>query len=386
MTMRTHFRPLVSFVLLGTAGLLTGCDTLARSQGKFTVVNALGEKAIPDDQGSAFPSDAAWRDSRSKPLIKIGYRNPFTGKLIDLGTDSKESRQSYYMIVDVTNAIKNPRLGAGDDAEYRKRLHALADLLLVAADWNGEVYWRHLTTFLETYDSANKASRAALGAAIAATFISPVLGASLAGVALVTDTFVTDYTGQINVDVYAALREATSLTRERLRNEISRKIIEGETSGNSLSDVFALAYDYSFTYSIKGALHAVKEQKDELRNLLITGESTWKAPFADETLRYNIMLLEGGKITDPTKKAAIKKAKEARDKRREAEAVSQNKIDEETRKTREHEAETKRLKAEEERNMQKRKTEESKPQATPQDKAISRTFPSIANTTSQGSF
>lgn len=271
-----------SLATLGACTLLTGCDTLARSQGKFGVAGALGTEAIGNGEVFApFGCKGTWAEG-DKPFIKIGYRDPFSGKLVDLGRQTSESRQSYYMIIDMTNAIKNPRLGAADDEDHRRRLQALADLLLIAADWNGEVYWRHLTTFLEAYDSARTSSRAALGAAIAGAFISPVLGASLAGGALVLDTFVTDYTGKIDVDVYAALRDATSVKRDVLRNQISQAIRKGEAKGDSLSDVLVLAYDYAFTYSIKGALHTVSEQKDQLKNLLITGDSPWKVAYEDE--------------------------------------------------------------------------------------------------------
>lgn len=284
---RKFVSALVIVNLVGAAAGLSGCDTLARSQGKYPVVSAFGGQAIEKGAAFVFPDDQAVLDARGQPLIKIGYRDPFTGKLADLGENSTASKQSYYMIVDMTRAIENPRLGAGSDDElYRKRLAALADLLFVAADWNGDVYWRHLTTFLETYDSANKAAQAALGAAIAGTFISPVLGASLAGAALATDTFVSDYTGQIDVESYAVLRSATSLTRAKLRSEATRKINEGDLSANALSDILVIAYDYAFTYSIRGALAAAEEQKVQLEQLLITGDSTWKPFFDGANLRY----------------------------------------------------------------------------------------------------
>lgn len=282
----------------------SGCDTLARSQGKFPVATALGASAIDKGEFFEYPSGTVWRDSAGEPIVKIGYRCPFTGKLINMSRESNESRQSYYMVIDVTNAVKHPRLGAADEETARERLRALADLLLLAADWNGEVYWRHLTTFLEVYGTAKKTSQAALGAAIAGTFISPVLGASLAAGALIIDTGVSDYTGQINVEAYAALRESTSLKRAKLRAEIRDKI-NSKTAG-SLSDVLVLAADYAFSYSIKGALHAVGEQEVQLKNMLITGQSSWQPYFKSEILRHKMQQVDAGLVTG-TAATAIRK-------------------------------------------------------------------------------
>lgn len=341
---------LVVVNLVGAAAGLSGCDTLARSQGKYPVVSAFGGQAIDNSTAFVFPDGKAALDASGQQLIKIGYRDPFTGKLADLGKNSTASQQSYYMIVDMTRAIENPRLGAGSDDElYRQRLAALADLLFVAADWNGDVYWRHLTTFLETYDSANKAAQAALGAAIAGTFISPVLGASLAGAALATDTFVSDYTGQIDVESYAVLRSATSLTRAKLRSEATRKINEGDLSANALSDILVIAYDYAFTYSIRGALAAAEEQKVQLEQLLITGDSTWKPFFDGANLRYLKSQVDRG-IIEGKEAERITTKWDAQEKAREESESFTRKIAHEQQKKQFANAEKERILAEQERD------------------------------------
>jgi hypothetical protein len=178
---------------LAAAGVtgLGGCDNLARSRGQFQLVGAFGDSAIGaeghplnkdlfvpklDDQGNE-------TEPRTQvPLVKVGHRDPWTGKLLTLTPGSTWSKQSSYMVVDVTNVMRDPTLGsAGDSAKFRTRLMALADLLLVAADANGEVYWRHLTTYLAAHKTVSRTGQVAVGAGTAASFISPVLGASIAG-------------------------------------------------------------------------------------------------------------------------------------------------------------------------------------------------------------
>ncbi|MBL9118412.1 MAG: hypothetical protein JNL80_00690 [Phycisphaerae bacterium] len=264
-----------------------GCDSLARSQGKFPVASAFGPTAIAaygepsDPRLYATPMDV--RDGKPVPLVRIAYRSPWDGDVINT-PDAKTgwSAESYYMVIDVTNAIKHPSFGTSTPAEYRAKLALIAEMLLTAADWNGEVYWRHLTTFLETYDALDAAARAAFGASIAGAFISPVLGASLAGGALLVDTFVGEYTSNLNVDEYAALRDAASTYRQKLKGEILQSIEAARPGSTAFNTVLHKSYDYAFTYSIKGAIHAAQQQNAQLKNLLISGESSWKQYFKDE--------------------------------------------------------------------------------------------------------
>lgn len=326
----------LTMAMILTSICLMGCDALSRSQGKFAIVNALGDRALGDSAGAvSFPSDDPWKAKDDVHLVKIGYRNPISGKLVDLSKDSKASRESYYMVIDVTNAIREPRLGAStDDHEYRRRLYLLADLLFTAADWNGEVYWRHLTTFLETYEASKSASRAALGAAIAGTFISPVLGAALAGGALAVDTFVVDYTSRIDVDSYAALRKATSLERARLRHLAARIKDGSDDRVQSLADVLVLGYDYAYTYSIKGALHIVQKTQDDFEHLLITGESTWQGDFTDAIMQQKRSQDQRG-LLSPAESEKVKAYFKAQDERIASDAAAQKRIDDDVRATQE---------------------------------------------------
>jgi len=349
---------------------------LARTQGKFPIASSFGERAIGTDGNPL--SDTLWIDkldgygntvmrvtadnervAERVPLVRVGYRHPGSGRLIntrDGWPSVKEyQKESYYMVIDVTNAVRDPRLGAGNnDVEFRKRLQALAEMLVIAADWNGEVYWRHLTTFLETQKAAQATGKAAIGAAIAGSFISPVLGASLAGAALVTDTFIEEFTSSLNVDEYAKLRDAATTHRKVKRDELFNAVNSSGEDQDKLNRILQLANDYAFTYSIKGALQSVSKTEAEMREYLITGESSWRVYFQDEIDRYQIQRLDRGEIpAGSTEHARLTNLKAERERRSSDVRASEEKIRSEERLRRVAEAEIQRLKAEQELHEQR---------------------------------
>lgn len=301
---------------LAAAGVtgLGGCDNLARSRGQFQLVGAFGDSAIGaeghplnkdlfvpklDDQGNE-------TEPRTQvPLVKVGHRDPWTGKLLTLTPGSTWSKQSSYMVVDVTNVMRDPTLGsAGDSAKFRTRLMALADLLLVAADANGEVYWRHLTTYLAAHKTVSRTGQVAVGAGTAASFISPVLGASIAGTGLLADTLAREWTEDINVEAYAVIRKATSTHRDVLRQTVVDAAANAEPGKASVDLVLRRAYDYAFSYSIQGALASVEAQKIELDKVLISGESTWAGILARQDIEILRARVKSGKLTGTDKTAA----------------------------------------------------------------------------------
>lgn len=286
--------------LLAAALLLpaAGCDTLARSQGKFPVAVALGSTAL--DAASSEPKDPRLKvvdGSQTSWLVRVAYRSPWDGSLINRANGKQDwDEQSYYMVIDVTGLLLRSDLGAGTDGNaFRSRLSAVAELLLVAADWNGDVYWRHLTTFLETYKALDAAAQAAYGAAIAGAFISPVLAASLAGGGLAIDTFVGSYTSSLNIDEYAELRASVSTYREALRGEILREASAAEIGSGAVASVLQKCYDYAYSYSIKGAIHASQVQNTELTNLLVTGQSRWEQFFSNSRDEHVKQAIRDGK-------------------------------------------------------------------------------------------
>lgn len=348
---------------------LSGCDNLARSQGKFPVASTFGAGAI-HPEGNPL-NELLWVPALDKdgkvtsektPLVRVAYRDPFSGRLKNPAglTELEYKRQSYYMVIDVTNVIRDPQLGsAGNNAQYRQRLRLIAEMLVAAADWNGDVYWRHLTTFLETQKAARSASQAALGSSIAASFINPVLGASLAGGALTIDTFVEDYTSSLDVDDYAKLREAAALKRRSKRDELFEAVQSASGGTGSLDRVLQLSYDYAFTYSIKGALQAAGETKEQLEQFLITGESSWAAYFDDEIRRHKVSQLLAGKLS-AQEAEKVQQAYQADIENEKAELQAQRDIAAQERQKRVAEAETERLKAEQMRYEQQMLTDKAK--------------------------
>lgn len=301
--LNVRFGVVMSGILMAT-GFLTGCDNLARSQGKFPIASSFGSEVLSDESVPLNPHlfvprlDKNGVEKEKVPLVRVAYRSPWDGKVINT-TDAKEwDKQSYYMVLDVTNLARDPSLQSiTDPVERKKAYRAVAEMLVVAADWNGDVYWRHLSTFLETYQAANNSAKTLYGGAIAGAFISPVLAASLAGTALTVDTFVTDFTGRLDINDYADLRVASSIKRTALKEEMFSKLDNVAAGKETLNQVFHLAYDYAFTYSIKGALKAASKNAEELEAFLITGESKWSPWFTDAVDRYEEERMRRGKLS-----------------------------------------------------------------------------------------
>jgi len=201
--------------------------------------------------------------------------------------------EGLYIVVDVGPALRDPGLGtrsspdqsgaANEMYSYNDRLVAIAETLIIAADYNGETYWRHLTAFLKTYEASQAATTAATGAGAAAAFIAPPLSASLTGGALLVDAFVGEYTSGLEINNYAALREATSIYRKALRHQLLTTAREASAKEGGLAEVLALAHEYAFSYSIQGTIAASQRQTAELKNLLEGKTSDWSNTFGGKS-------------------------------------------------------------------------------------------------------
>jgi hypothetical protein len=202
------------------------------------------------------------------------------------------SDHNVYVVVDVANAMRIPHLGAYNSKGefdldmYRRRLGKIGNLLIQAADRNGDVYWRNLSTFLEYVGAVESAAKAAQGAGIAAAFISPVLGAALAGSGVATDAFFDDVTDSFDVETYAQLRESASTKREIMAKRIHTAVASATPQKGGLESVIRGANDYAYSYSLKGTIYITKEEDDKLKDLLITGESSWSVYFLEDRIRY----------------------------------------------------------------------------------------------------
>ena len=280
-----------------------------------------GTTAFPlfgDNGQQPHPNSVDYKERRYIPLVRIGIRPTLTTSDRFLNgpydgarhkTAHRWSDHSAYMVIDVANASRIPHLGAYKELDstqgteldlvaYRRRLGKIAYMLIHAADQNGDVYWRNLTTFLEYIGSLESAAEAAQGAGIAATFISPVLGAALSGGGLAADAFVADLTDEFNVETYAELREAVATSRDVIRGKIHDAVEVAMPEKNGLESVLRLANDYAYSYSLKGTINLTKDEDEKLKDYLVTGDSSWRAYFLDEQLRYLRAKLVGASTED----------------------------------------------------------------------------------------
>lgn len=250
--------------------------------------------------------------SLKDPLVRIGYWRPgyiayphwtrpidWDRFLVDI--ESTEDLGEAFMIIDISPLHQNMSLGAGSRSEvFQRRLAGIAELLLVAADHNGEIYWRLLVANLETLDLAESASDILIGGGIPSAFISPALGATLTGLGLLIDMFEESYIDGLDVNDYAALRESASLYRNALRLKIYKEIDSARPGQYAVQAVLALANDYAFTYSIKGSLYAVQKQNEQLRTQLEGGTPTWNKLFLDDRNKKESNQISSGSETGTT--------------------------------------------------------------------------------------
>lgn len=293
-----------------------GCESLARSQGRFPAMIVSGEQAL-NGSNSSEPTTGPLLVTEGcppYPLLRFGYRNPWSGKLVNAPTKANGENQNgesgssgsssqsaastggglfglddwdgegLYIVVDVGAALRDPWLGTksskGKEGElFKTRLVAIAQTLIIAADYNGETYWRHLSAFLKTYEALQGATAAATGAGAAAAFVAPPLSASLTGGALIVDAFVGEFTSGLEINNYAALREATAIYRKALRHQLLKKAKETPAVEGGLAEVLSLAHEYAFSYSIQGTIAASQRQTAELKALLEKRGSEWSEAF-----------------------------------------------------------------------------------------------------------
>lgn len=238
----------------------------------------------------------AQRETQAEPsaehaLVRIGYWRP------DWDLDWKKGVVWYrtlqdptttqdlgtaYMIVDVSPLHRHTSLGTSDPAVFQRRLGKIAELLLIAADHNGETYWRIMVGDLETFGALGDLSKALIGGGVPGAFISPVVGATLAGAGLLLEIYNDSFLDGLDVNDYAALRDAASVYRQAVRARMFAEIKNAQPGKHAVQSVLAHANDYAFTYTIKGSLHAVAKQNEEHQKLLETGESAWHPLFADQ--------------------------------------------------------------------------------------------------------
>jgi hypothetical protein len=247
-----------AFLTTMTVTLLGGCSNwMARSLGAPPVAQVSTLKPMDDECSLKIPLTA----DGTGPVVRV--------YLVDaqhLKVEGPSTRDRIYKVADVTEVVENPYLkviGSDPvaDTERRTRRAVLAMTLMSIADDNGAEYWRRFSALM-TYAKAGRAtSKAFMGSSIAATFISPVLGASLAGAGLAFDTFTETLTADFDVEMYGALREAVRAEVLNRRMAIISKLKDPDRmyADYPASAVIADVNDYAHIYSLRGAIDALKK-------------------------------------------------------------------------------------------------------------------------------
>lgn len=293
---------------------LGGCRMLSRSLGHFPVTNrvvdddkVLVRDTLPVDSDlwvrvpektpgiHKYVADAQNPGYVLVPLVRVFYQE-FANSTwaVEPGAD-----KDYFMIIDTSNLIRMPDFGAGyqkgsgDDADEEKRKRRIrgkiSEILLAAADWNGEVYWRRFSTFAQYHDALKSGTKALSGAAIASSFISPVVGAAMGGASLGMETFLGDLTDDFDNETIASFKNAGYLFREAERLKIRKKNENLKLDEYPISELINDVNRYAYTYSIKGAAWAVAKQNANLEQVLkapgaiqrTSAASEWQLLFQD---------------------------------------------------------------------------------------------------------
>ncbi len=193
-----------------------------------------------------------------------------------------------YIIVDVSGMLLNPSLGAKDNNEYQRRLRKINELLLTAARHNGDTYWGIMIGELEVMDAMDGVSDALIGGGIPGVFVSPVVGATLTGAGLLLSIYNERFLDGLDVNDYTTMQEAADLYREVLSLEIDEMIAAASLDTLTTDEVLEKAKAYAFSFSIKGAMHAVREQNRDTKERMEKGNSAWGDLFAANREKANL--------------------------------------------------------------------------------------------------
>ncbi|MBX3388489.1 MAG: hypothetical protein KF691_03425 [Phycisphaeraceae bacterium] len=211
-----------------------------------------------------------------EPLLKV-YRVNVSG----LGTLDPTTQGFVYQVADVSaidshfylgvqgTAVNTPtatdqsfRCSIGftvaEELELRKKRLIIAMKLMEIADMNGLEYWRRFSALITYQRGLRAGAKAFMGAGIAATFISPVLGAALTGGGLFVDT-TTDYiTANFDPELYTALRDAVKNEIMEAKNKLIEDLNTMSYDQYPATRVIAAITDYANHYTIRGAVDALK--------------------------------------------------------------------------------------------------------------------------------
>jgi|GEM_PF-6410948 len=283
-------------IVIGTAMVCGGCASqAAKTLGSLPVLMTRSASVPP----GVTPESALVLPGECQPLINVYHVN-LGGEIVSAASTDN----GVYRIVDVTPLMGDFFLGAVKQEEFKleslvseprsdtttetpvntsksesstqesssadlrlsdeveKRLRArravIAMKLMEIADLNGAEYWRRFSGLIEYQKAFRAGEKAFLGAGIAATFISPVLGASLTGAGLTTDAVTSSLTAGFDIETYTALRDAVRAEIVGRKAAIRKKLVGRCYLDYPISAVLADVADYAHVYSVRGAVDTMK--------------------------------------------------------------------------------------------------------------------------------
>ncbi|HLO39864.1 MAG TPA: hypothetical protein VK176_02485 [Phycisphaerales bacterium] len=260
-------RVVLAAMLAASMLLLSACtNKMAKSLGSLPVAISRST-AIDDRERDEFlavcrnnPCTCGQEGKPCKEYLVEIYRVDADGSPTTASTD----KDWVYRIADVSAldrhfylGVANPSSQAGITSLKEKRL-AITMKLMSIADANGIEYWRRFSGFIEYQRAAKAGSKALMGAGIASTFISPVLGAAIGGAGLTIDAFQEQLTAGFDIEMYTALREAVRAEVLARKAYIRKRLQEPYDSFPATEAADAIR-DYAHIYSIRGAVDALKK-------------------------------------------------------------------------------------------------------------------------------
>lgn len=254
---------IVPLVISITLWFLAGCaDRLAKTQGAWPLTVYATEGGVreyldpmvrvpkPDTDGTI--------GTVTEPLLQAVYFDKM-GKL------AKSKKDRVYIAFDREVLMRDSSLGVNSTdhannvaAELKRRRGLVAQRLLDAADHNGQEYWRRLSASMTYFQAVQDGTKTLMGAGIATTFISPIVGASIAGAGLVAEAVTDRLTADFDIDVYAALRESMEAKASSVRDEIEESL-QKPYEKYKIHDLMRDVERYAFIFTVRGAAAASKE-------------------------------------------------------------------------------------------------------------------------------
>lgn len=191
-------------------------------------------------------------------------------------TNKSSVAYGVFLMADVTQIEKHHYLGhvvaVKPDAAQEKELQTMRTViyhkLLNVVESNGKEYWRRLFGGMKYAEAIDEGATALIGAGIASTFISPVLGASLTAAGAMSDAFSEELYSGFNPDLYREVQEAMQneidLEKAKIRGKMRADSYDSYPASEVVQDMVKLARMYSIEYGMKALAKANEARKKEI--------------------------------------------------------------------------------------------------------------------------